>query len=146
MNPNNFPGKTLLVALALGVCAVAPHAAQAAVPGQDQFKGTITAFDGKYSLHVERKNGDVDAVEMHQGTIINPTGLRLRPGMRVTVVGNDTNGVFQAFEIDTPYHVTYENGGYGGFGYGPGFGYGGPFGFYPGFAGGPFFGGGGFFL
>ncbi len=145
MNPITVPGRSLLFAGAL--CAITiPSVARAAVPGQDQFKGTITAFDGKYALHVQRKNGDVDAVEMHQGTIINPTGLTLRAGMRVTVLGNETGGVFQAFEIDTPYHVTYGYGaGYGGYGYGPGFGFGAPLGFYPGFYGGPYFGGGLFF-
>ncbi len=40
-------------------------------------------------------------VTMHDGTIINPTGVALQPGMRVRVMGywND-NGTFEANQID----------------------------------------------
>lgn len=137
----------LQVIAAVAVAAL-PLAASAAVPGQEQLKGTVTAFNGKYSLHVEdTKSKDIDAVQLHQGTIINPTGLTLRPGMKVTILGTPSaGGVLDANEIDTPYHVAYDQnlgygryGGYGGFGsgygFGPGFGYDGFYG------GGPFFGG-----
>ncbi len=98
--------KTLALATAVTALS-APLVAQATVPGQSQLKGTVTAFDGKYGLHVQTPNGDIDAVALHRGTIINPTGLTLRPGMKVTVLGNETQGTFAANEIDTPYHVRY---------------------------------------
>jgi len=77
----------LQVIAATAVIAAIPIAASAAVPGQEQLKGTVTAFNGKYSLHIENtKSKNVDAVQLHQGTIINPTGLTLRPGMKVTIL------------------------------------------------------------
>lgn len=40
-------------------------------------------------------------VRLHQGTIIEPTGLTLRPGMLVNVSGfRDRNGTFEADRID----------------------------------------------
>ena len=129
-----FLSLTKSFALSAAITAfAAPLAAQAAVPGQTQLKGTVTAFDGKYGLHVQAPGGDVDAVTLHQGTIINPTGLTLRPGMKVTVLGNqDAAGTFAANEIDTPYRVRHAQAfdyPYAGFAnpfYGPAF-YGGPF-------------------
>jgi len=133
-----------LQVIAVAAIAALPLAAFAAVPGQEQLKGTVTAFNGKYSLHVEdTKSKDIDAVQLHQGTIINPTGLTLRPGMKVTVLGTSVGGVLDANEIDTPYHVAYNQGfGYGGYGgYGRGYGFGPGFGYDEFYGGGPLFGG-----
>lgn len=90
--------------LAAAVVAL-PIAASAAVPGESQLHGRITAFNGRYDVHVQTRSGEIDDVTLHQGTIINPTGLTLRPGMRVTILGNRDGGSFDANEIDTPYHV-----------------------------------------
>lgn len=100
-------------------------------------RGTITAVTGRYDLHVQSERGEIDAVRMHAGTIINPTGLRLRAGMPVTMLGRDAGGVFEANEIDTPYRARPSRaaagavgvdagfgrygGGFGGFGFGLGF-------------------------
>jgi hypothetical protein len=70
-----------------------------------QIKGTISHFDGAYTMYVNDRRGFVDKVELHQGTIINPTGIRLEPGFRVTISGHADGRVFDADEIDTPYHV-----------------------------------------
>jgi len=94
------------VALAAGLLA-APLAVSADIPGQQQIQGRVTSFDGHFALHVQQANGEVDAIELHQGTIINPTGLTLSPGMTVTVVGQPQGTVFAANEIDTPYQETY---------------------------------------
>ncbi|MHB8153984.1 MAG: hypothetical protein ACYDGW_08725 [Vulcanimicrobiaceae bacterium] len=117
------PGLALGACLAAGIAAVP---ATAAVPGQVTLKGTVTYFNGRYTMHVIKKNGNVDAVKLHQGTIINPTGLTLRPGMKVTILGVERHGVLHANEIDTPYRrygymqpvgvMPYFGFGYGGFG------------------------------
>jgi hypothetical protein len=109
MNTTNrtpFLTSVLGAALAAGLLA-APLAASAEVPGQQQIQGRVTAFDGRFSLHVQQPDGEVDAIQLHQGTIINPTGLTLAPGMTVTVVGEPQGNVFAANEIDTPYQQTY---------------------------------------
>jgi hypothetical protein len=46
-------------------------------------------------------------VSLHDGTIINPTGLTLAPGEAVTIEGQPAGGTFVANEIDTPYGYAY---------------------------------------
>jgi hypothetical protein len=104
-----FLKSVLGAALAAGLLA-APLAASAQVPGQQQLQGRVTSYDGHYALRIQQPNGEVDAIELHQGTIINPTGLTLAPGMSVTVVGEPQGNVFAANEIDTPYQYTYAYG------------------------------------
>lgn len=70
---------------------------------QDSITGTVRSFDGQYTMYVRDNRGDLDRVQLHQGTIINPTGLTLQGGMRVTVYGRAAGRVFLADEIDTPY-------------------------------------------
>ncbi len=38
-------------------------------------------------LQVRDEQGYVDNVQLHQGTIINPTGITLEPGMVVSILG-----------------------------------------------------------
>jgi len=81
----------------------------AAGPNDDvQIRGRITSFDGGYALAVRDDQGYVDNVQLHEGTIINPTGLTLEPGMVVSVLGYNAGPFFAANEIDTPY--TYVTG------------------------------------
>lgn len=98
----------------LGVTSlVSPLAAQAqdvpsyAQPGaandDEQVNGRIVGFDGGYDLQVRDQRGYVDQVHLHQGTIINPTGLTLAPGMIVSIDGYNAGPYFAANEIDTPY-------------------------------------------
>ena len=95
--------------LITGVAALfAGSAAQAQVPSyavapQAQIGGTVQGFDGAYTMYVRDQRGYVDRVSLHQGTVINPTGLRLQQGMRVTIYGYPSGQVFVANEIDTPY-------------------------------------------
>jgi opacity protein-like surface antigen len=107
----NIMNKQLLAAAAALVLA-APVAAQAQevpsyamVQSDQQIQGRITAFDGSYNLQVRDDNGYVDNVELHDGTIINPTGLTLAPGMVVSILGDNAGNAFDANEIDTPYNV-----------------------------------------
>ena len=111
--------------------AAPPSYARPVAPSdEDTVKGRVTSYDGKYGLAVRDDRGFIDTVSLHQGTIINPTGLQLRPGMSVTIHGYGNGNAFAANEIDTPYNVAYGYP-YGGYGYGPdvdlgfGFGFGG---------------------
>lgn len=62
-----------------------------------QLVGVVGRFGGfDMTLRVE---GSPLPVRLHQGTIINPTGLTIKPGMRVRVFGHWANGAFQADRI-----------------------------------------------
>jgi hypothetical protein len=84
-----------------------PSYAQPGMPSyatQDQqIHGRIASFDGGYNLQVRDDKGYLDNVRLHQGTVINPTGLTLAPGMVVSVNGYSQGSFFSANEIDTPY-------------------------------------------
>jgi hypothetical protein len=61
-----------------------------------EISGIVSAFS-PFNLYLDRGTH----VELHQGTIINPTGIGLQPGMRVTVYGNwNSDGSFYANEIN----------------------------------------------
>jgi hypothetical protein len=83
-----------------------PSYAQPA-PQDEQIHGRIISFDGGYNLQVRDDRGFIDNVELHQGTIINPTGLTLASGMIVSILGYNAGGFFAANEIDTPYTFYY---------------------------------------
>ena len=67
--------------------------------------GRIESFDGAYSLQVRDDRGYMDNVQLRPGTVINPTGVRLAPGMAVTIHGTNGGSAFVASEIDTPYNT-----------------------------------------
>jgi hypothetical protein len=72
-----------------------------ATAGHDQsVEGTIVAFEGKYGVKLRDRRGWLDNVAMHDGTIINPRGLPLQQGMRVTIYGYNAGSTFAANEID----------------------------------------------
>jgi len=109
------------IALALGVLALAaPSIAQAqpviveqpsyvvqpARPGgpfvgEHELRGTVSYFNA-FTMDV-RAGRQVVAVHLHQGTIINPTGLTLHPGMYIRVFGFWADGNFQADRIGLIY-------------------------------------------
>jgi hypothetical protein len=76
-------------------------------PAGETIKGTISGFDGSYTMYVRDVRGYVDHVTLHQGTIINPTGIRLQPGFSVTIYGRASGSTFMADQIDTPYRTVY---------------------------------------
>jgi hypothetical protein len=80
-----------------------PSYAQPQPMSDEQIRGRIVGFDGAYSLALRDERGFVDNVRLHQGTIINPVGLALEPGMIVCVMGYNVGPYLDAEEIDTPY-------------------------------------------
>jgi uncharacterized membrane protein YgcG len=97
-----------LVLVAGFAAALVPAAARADdLPSyahhDETIHGTIISFDGKYTAYVRDERGFVDRVRLHDGTVINPTGLTLEPGQSVTILGRTDGRDFDANEIDTPY-------------------------------------------
>ena len=80
-----------------------PSYAQPIPAGEGQIRGRIASFDGRYGLNVRDERGFIDNVQLHPGTIINPTGITLAPGMVVSILGYNAGTYFGANEIDTPY-------------------------------------------
>jgi hypothetical protein len=109
--------KSLAAALVLAAAAfpVGAFAQQAAAApsyarptyssDEETVAGRISSFDGGYQLEVRDDRGFLDHVVLHQGTIINPTGIRLQPGMSVTIYGVNRGSMLAADEIDTPYQL-----------------------------------------
>jgi hypothetical protein len=102
--------KTLLTALfvasAIGAMAAPVMAQTPSYAARDeQIHGRITSFDGAYALQVRDDHGNLDNVRLHEGTVINPTGITLAPGMVVSVDGYNAGSYFAANEVDTPYTV-----------------------------------------
>ncbi|HZV76706.1 MAG TPA: hypothetical protein VFF63_02985 [Candidatus Babeliales bacterium] len=106
---------------------------------QNGISGTISGFDGQWIVYMHDDKGYTDHITLHQGTIINPTGIKLLEGMNVTVYGYADGPTFQANIVNvasSPYspYYTPDNGnpayGYG-YGYGSpyGYGYGYPYGY-----------------
>jgi hypothetical protein len=89
--------------LAAGAQIAPSYAAGSGYDGDAQIHGRILSFDGAYSVQVRDEKGYVDNIQLHQGTIINPTGLTLAPGMIVSVLGYNAGSYFAANQIDTPY-------------------------------------------
>ena len=99
-----------ILAATAALTLAAPSGAQAqdvpsyAVQSADeQIRGRIDSFDGGYNVTVRDERGFIDNVQLHDGTIINPTGITLQPGMVVSILGTDDGPYLAANEIDTPY-------------------------------------------
>lgn len=107
------PAAAVVAAMMLLFGSAAQAQERGYVVHQESITGIVRSFDGQYTMYVRDNRGDLDRVQLHQGTIINPTGLTLQGGMRVTVYGHPEGPVFAADEIDTPYHnVPYYGYGY----------------------------------
>lgn len=98
-----LPSALIVAALALPVAAQAAEAPSYATAfGEETVHGVISSINGKYGMTVHDNRGFLDNVMLHQGTIINPTGFQLEPGMQVTILGHADGMTFDANEIDTP--------------------------------------------
>lgn len=91
-----------VAALMLRVAAQADAQAYAAPVGAQTISGVIASIEGKYSLTVRDSRGSLRDVQLHEGTTINPTGLRLQPGTPVTIFGHANGGAYGADTIDGP--------------------------------------------
>jgi hypothetical protein len=93
-----------LIVPAIASAQVDPSYATGDQGGQNQqIQGTVSAINGTWNITLADANGYSDSIALHQGTIINPTGLTLEPGMNVTIDGYADGSNFDAVEIDTPY-------------------------------------------
>jgi len=92
----------ILAALVVPLAALADTLNSAAQSSEQTIHGMIESINGKFNLTVREGRVGLDGVTMHRGTIINPTGLQLKPGMRVTIAGHADGGAFAADEIDAP--------------------------------------------
>ena len=107
-------GLLMTAALCVGPVAVG---AQSDRWDQTHVVGVISTMQG---LSLQLDNGRV--VFLHHGTVINPTGTKLRPGMRIAVLGSPSGvDAISANEIDVGpgpsqmdavarYHRTYTSG------------------------------------
>lgn len=87
---------TTIRALAASLGAIALFASLAIAPASAQsygygghhqdVDGVVTYFN-RFDLRLHVGPGQDVAVRLHQGTVINPTGITLRPGMRVDIHG-----------------------------------------------------------
>lgn len=96
----------LSIGASLALCsATAAHAAPlpSYATSEESIKGTISSVPSKYKILVRDDRGYVDDVTLHDGTVINPTGLTLAPGQTVTILGRNAGSTFRANQIDTPY-------------------------------------------
>ena len=92
----------IVAALAFPLAARADTSTHAAPSGERTIHGMITSINGKYGFTVRDDSVGIEGVTMHRGTIIDPTGLQLKPGMQVTIAGHADGGTFDADEIDAP--------------------------------------------
>lgn len=117
-----YAATCLVVALAAGPAmglAQSPAIPSYAVKSGETIRGTIANFNGAYTMYVRDVKGYVDNVTLHQGTVINPTGIRLQTGFPVSIIGHAAGTTFVADEIDTPVrYTTYRYYPYYGLGYG----------------------------
>jgi hypothetical protein len=85
-----------------GVPSYATGGPSYGAPGET-IHGRVLSFDGAYNLQVRDDRGFVDNVQLQQGTVINPTGVRLQTGMVVAIQGVNRGSAFAANVIETPY-------------------------------------------
>jgi hypothetical protein len=87
-------------ALALPIAARADTNTYAVPTVEQTLHGVITSINGMYGLTVRDDRAEADSVTLHHGTVINPTGLQLTPGMQVTITGHPDSSTFDVNEID----------------------------------------------
>jgi hypothetical protein len=62
--------------------------------------GSISSVDDADNFQVKDDRGFIDSVRLQSGTVIQPDGARLEPGMIVTIAGTNRGSVFAANRID----------------------------------------------
>jgi hypothetical protein len=75
-------------------------------PGWDRYEydrhhvilGTVTNFE-PFRLQVARRDGNLQTIDLKNGTVIRPTGATPMPNERVAVVGYYSDGTFIANRV-----------------------------------------------
>jgi hypothetical protein len=99
----NLVATTLMagaLAVGAGLSSAAPASAQVyyqAPVRAHEVRGVVTSFY-RYGMSIDSRGQNIP-VQLHQGTIIEPLGASVQPGMRVVLFGYWTNGVFAANRI-----------------------------------------------
>jgi Domain of unknown function (DUF5666) len=102
MNTSRLLGALVLAALiaAPSLAVAQPYGNNGNGSGNNRFSGQVTGI----IQSVQGSSFTLDdgrTVFLTQGTVLNPTGLRLRSGMQVTVTGvRAGNGAINASEVD----------------------------------------------
>ncbi|HYZ17119.1 MAG TPA: hypothetical protein VE591_11980 [Candidatus Acidoferrum sp.] len=92
-----------IAALALPIAASADTNSYAFGSMDQTVHGVVTSIDGRYGLMVRDDRSGMDDVMLHKGTIIEPKGLQLQPGMQITIAGHPRGGTFDANRIEAPH-------------------------------------------
>ena len=92
----------VIAALVRPVATLADSPIYATRSSEETINGVISSISGKYGLTVRNSRDELVSVTLHRGTIINPTGLQLKAGMLLVVVGHKDGGTFDANKIDAP--------------------------------------------
>jgi hypothetical protein len=92
----------IIASLALPAAARADSYSFATHSGDQTLHGVIASIDGKYALTVRNDRAGSEKVMLHGGTVIDPTGLQLMPGMQVTISGHPDATTFDADKIEAP--------------------------------------------
>jgi len=61
----------------------------------------VIVFARPTTIQIRTPEGRFVTLHLRQGTVINPTGIQLAPGMRIAVAGDPTASVLDARNIDT---------------------------------------------
>jgi hypothetical protein len=95
------PNATIPAVLLSFAIAVLPLAALAQSDGQPEtLGGNIASIDASGNMDLNDDRGYIDSVRLGQGTVVNPPGVQLAPGMVIRVRGVNRGNVFAATEID----------------------------------------------
>ena len=101
-------GVAVLLIVLFPMVAYAQTPSYAKASNEETIHGRIASVSRKFALTVRDDRGFIDNVRLHPGTIINPIGLSLAPGMTVTILGNNRGKIFAANEINTPYTSSHD--------------------------------------
>jgi hypothetical protein len=92
--------KNTLFAVLLAVAtATLPLAASAQQQYGETIRGTIVSLDGAGTMQLHDDRGFDDNVRLEPNVDVSPSGVQLRPGMRVTISGANAGSVFSAERI-----------------------------------------------
>lgn len=101
-------GAALSPGMAVAQGPMPPYAHAPSPQAAETIRGRIASINGS-NLEVNDERGFVDRVRLEQGTVVNPAGLTLQPGMNVTISGYSTGDFFTANVIDAPYRPQAAN-------------------------------------